>query len=66
MLLTDLKVREKVKAQKAFFPNLVFGLCKFFFGKQNYQYPNSNSPSFGPIVKKHFGSFFHNDIAGLA
>ena len=34
-------------------------LTDFFFCKQSYQYPNSNSSLFGPIVKKSVGSFSH-------
>jgi hypothetical protein len=30
---------------------------KIFLCKKSYQYPNSNSPLFGPIVEKRVGSF---------
>ena len=58
LLSTDLsaKVRKKVQAQKRFF-QIRFLDRQNFLCKKSYQYPNSNSPLFGPIVKKCVGSF---------
>ena len=57
-LLTDLssKVRKRFTPKKSIFLNLVFGPVNFV-GEKSDQYPNSNSPLFGPIVKKRVGSF---------
>ena len=66
-LLTDLssKGRKKCLGPKINFPKFAFWTVKIFLLKKSYQYSNSNSPLFGPIVKKHIGSF-HDDIANLA
>ena len=59
MLLTDLsfKVRKKFLGPKNDFPKFGFWTVKFLLVNKNYQYPNSNSPLFGPIVEKRVGSF---------
>ena len=58
MLLTDLssKVRKKFRPKKRFSQIWFLGR-KIFLCKKSHQYPNSNSPLFGPIVEKRFGSF---------
>ena len=53
----ELQSQEKILGPKNDFPKFVFLGRKKFLCKKSYQYPNSNSPLFGMIVKKHVGSF---------
>ena len=61
----ELQGQEKNLGPKNHFPKFTFLGRKIFLCKKSYQYPNSNSPSFGPIVKEHI-EVFHDDIANLA
>ena len=47
----------KIIRPKKRFSKIWFLDREIFFGKKTYQYPNSNSPLFGRIVKKRIGSF---------
>ena len=49
--------QEQIVGSKNKFPKFGFLTVKFFLVKKNYQYPYSNSPLFGRIVKKRVGSF---------
>ena len=58
MPLTDLssKVRKMFRPKKRFSQIWFLGR-KIFLCTKSHQYPNSNSPLFGPIVDKRVGSF---------
>ena len=53
----ELQSQEKILGPENDFPKFAFLGRKKILCKKSYQYPNSNSPLFGPIVEKRVGSF---------
>ena len=51
------KSKEKNLGPKKDFPKFGSWTVNIFLCKKSKQYPNSNSPLFGPIVEKCVGSF---------